>query len=273
MGADIINLSLGGDYSRAIESAIDYARTLGSLIVAAAGNESASTPGYPARFSSSDENVISVGAYAASGNIANFSNDVGVSRAVQVDAPGVGIYSTYVGGGYATLSGTSMAAPHVAGLAALTLSANPSLTTKELRDLLSSGTIGRANGSDAIGNVNATTTVAYAAAGITGGARLADARSGTSSTNSASSGTVRTTALDDMIVVVDWVNVPMATELQSESLFFEAVAELTPAKHLPVALPSLHHLEQRLASIDIIFSESEGNDKETNAEFSLNLLS
>ena len=63
LGAQVINLSLGGGFSRAIESAIDYASSLGSLVVAAAGNEHASEPGYPARFSATDDNVISVGAY------------------------------------------------------------------------------------------------------------------------------------------------------------------------------------------------------------------
>ena len=168
MGADIINLSLGGGYSRAIDSAVEYANALGSLIVAAAGNESSSTPGYPARFSAYRDNVISVGAFRSSGRLAGFSNDVGSSGSVQVDAPGVGIFSSYVGGGYASMSGTSMAAPHVAGMAALILSANPNLTSPELRNLLAAGVQGRAIGSDAIGNVSATHSVAYAAVGLTG---------------------------------------------------------------------------------------------------------
>ncbi len=166
LGADIINLSLSGGYSSAIGSAIDYARSLGSFIVAAAGNDDASTPSYPGRFSAGDSNVISVGAYSTRGTIAGFSNDVGTSGAMQVDAPGVGIYSTYRGGGYKTMSGTSMAAPYVAGIAALTLSSNPDLTTVELRQLLTSGTIGTASNSDSAGKVNAKATVAYAAAGL-----------------------------------------------------------------------------------------------------------
>lgn len=166
LGANIINLSLGGAYSFAIDAAIDFARSLGSLVVAAAGNESSSLPSYPGRFSATNDHVISVGAYSSSGRRASFSNSVGNSRSIQVDAPGVSIYSTYVGGRYASLSGTSMAAPHIAGLAALTLSANPSLTTRELRDLLSSGAVGRAVGSDALGSATALTTVAYAAAGL-----------------------------------------------------------------------------------------------------------
>lgn len=167
LGADIINLSLGGGYSRAIDAAIDYARSLGSLIVAAAGNEYASTPGYPARFSATDQNVISVGAYSSSGALARFSNDVGNSGSIQIDAPGVGIYSTYAGGRYASLSGTSMASPHVAGVAALALSANPNLAPDQLRSLLVGGSIDAASGSDARGSLTAATTVAYAARGFT----------------------------------------------------------------------------------------------------------
>ncbi|MEM9366124.1 MAG: S8 family peptidase [Planctomycetota bacterium] len=164
LGVDIINLSLGGGYSRAIDLAIDYARSLGVFIVAAAGNEAASTPGFPARFSATDSNVISVGAHDQRNRVAGFSNDVGSSNSIQVDAPGVGVYSTYTGGRYGSLSGTSMAAPHVAGVAALALSANPNLAPDELRSLIVSGTIGLAGGSDAIGQVSAATTVAMAAA-------------------------------------------------------------------------------------------------------------
>ncbi|EMI56966.1 S8 family serine peptidase [Rhodopirellula sallentina] len=170
MGADIINLSLGGNYSRSIDAAIEYASSLGSLVVAAAGNEAASLPGYPARFSSSNSSVISVGASSSNSALASFSNRVGDSGAVQVDAPGVGVFSTYLGGRYATLSGTSMASPHVAGLAALALSANTQLTGVQLRNLIVSGTREQASGSDSIGIANAAITVAYAAAGYTSSA-------------------------------------------------------------------------------------------------------
>ncbi len=167
LGAQIINLSLGGGYSRAIDAAIEYAKSRNSLIVVAAGNESAAVPSFPARFSAGDSHVISVGAFSSAGQLASFSNDVGNSGAIQIDAPGVGIYSTTIGGRHATLSGTSMAAPHVAGLAALTISANPQLSSSEVRELMVTGTIGRAAGSDALGKLSATNTVAYAAAGLT----------------------------------------------------------------------------------------------------------
>jgi len=167
MGADIINLSLGGSYSSVILAAIQYAVANNVLVVAASGNEYASTPGYPARFSSSLSSVISVGAYSSSGAIASFSNDVGNSGAVQVDAPGVGVYSTYPDGRYATMSGTSMAAPHVAGLAALALSANSSLTAAQLRSLIVAGANDSISGSDSAGGINAALTVALAASGQT----------------------------------------------------------------------------------------------------------
>ena len=166
MGAEIINLSLEGGSSSAVASAIDYARSLGSLIVAAAGNSGTTAPSFPGRYSAFDSNVISVGAYSSSGAIAGFSNGVGTSGAVQVDAPGVGIYSTFRNGGYKSMSGTSMATPHVSGIAALALSANGDLTPENLRQLLTSGTIGTARDSDSVGKASALATVPYAAAGL-----------------------------------------------------------------------------------------------------------
>ncbi len=167
MGAQIINLSLGGGYSRAIEQAIDYAGRLGSLVIAAAGNESSGVPGYPARFSASMSHVLSVGAIDSGSHRASFSNLVGNSGAVQIDAPGVRVTNAYLNGSYATVSGTSQAAPHVSAVAALALQANPDLSPSQLRNLLVGGADQRAGRSDSVGIVNAATTVAYAAAGLT----------------------------------------------------------------------------------------------------------
>jgi thermitase len=115
-GARIINLSLGGPFgSTTVESAINYAWNKGVVIVAAAGNYGNSAPCYPAYYT----NCIAVAATNRLDELAGFSNYGGW---VDVAAPGVGIVSTYLStsnGGYSFMSGTSMASPHVAGLAAL----------------------------------------------------------------------------------------------------------------------------------------------------------
>jgi subtilisin family serine protease len=162
-GADVINLSLGGGYSSVLYSALAYAAENGVFVVAAAGNESAVAPGYPASFSSRLTNVLSVGAFDSADSRASFSNRVGTSGALQVDAPGVGIYSSLPGNRYALYSGTSMATPHVAGLAALALSANPGLTPEALRTLIVDGADHSVSGSDSIGGINVAQTVARAA--------------------------------------------------------------------------------------------------------------
>lgn len=123
-GADIINMSLGGSQaSHTMSDAVDYAQSQGVLVIAAAGNENTFTgASYPADYS----NVVSVGATNDDGYKAYFSN----WGKVDVVAPGVDILSTTPGNQYEKLSGTSMASPHVAGVAALiaqdsSLSNNP----------------------------------------------------------------------------------------------------------------------------------------------------
>jgi len=161
-GADVINLSLGGDYSSTLRSALVYAGQNGILVVAAAGNEAAAAPAYPAAFSAELTNVLSVGAHDSDDARASFSN--GASGAVQVDAPGVSIYSTLPGNRYGRFSGTSMAAPHVAGLAALALSADPGLNPQTLRSLIVDGADRAIAGSDSAGGANAALSTAMAAA-------------------------------------------------------------------------------------------------------------
>ena len=114
-GADVINLSLGGPAgSAALERAIKQALAAGVVVVAAAGNSGPSpdTVGFPGGY----PGVIAVAASDDNDQVASFSSR---GDAVAFIAPGVNITSTIPGGGYKTLSGTSMASPHVAGLAAL----------------------------------------------------------------------------------------------------------------------------------------------------------
>ena len=119
----------GGGYSQTLHAAIQRAEAAGILFVAAAGNESNdndANPSYPATYNVA--NVISVAAIDREGNMATFSN-YGAQN-VDIAAPGVSILSTYPGGGYTSLSGTSMATPHVAGALALLLSNEPSLSNE-----------------------------------------------------------------------------------------------------------------------------------------------
>ena len=113
-GAQVINMSLGGTYDYyLIEEAVDRASVAGVILVAAAGNSGPTNtlPSFPAAY----DNVIAVAATDQSGVVAGYSNQ---GSYLDISAPGSAIVSTY-GLGYASLSGTSMASPHVAGVVAL----------------------------------------------------------------------------------------------------------------------------------------------------------
>lgn len=114
-GAKIINISWGDSRkSEVIENAIDYASKKDVLICAAAGNQNSKSNIYPAALP--NPYILSVGATDSEGKKASFSN---YGEWVDLSAPGVDIYSTFLKNGYIKMSGTSMAVPHVSGLAAL----------------------------------------------------------------------------------------------------------------------------------------------------------
>ncbi len=126
-GARVINMSLGAtSYSKGEEAAVDYAWAHGVIVVAAAGNSGRTAYHYPA----AHPHAIAVAATDANDNLAGFSTR---GDFVDVAAPGSSVWSTYPGNRYTRMSGTSMATPHVAGLAALILSVNPTLTPDQVR--------------------------------------------------------------------------------------------------------------------------------------------
>ncbi len=152
--ADIINLSLGSPFfSQAAQDTMTEARNQGVIIIASAGNESSTAPNYPAAYNG----VVSVSASTINGTLAPYSN---TGATIDVAAPG-GFNGTDLNGdgfpdgvvsplgddsvsgpvqlGYGSLSGTSMAAPHVAGVAALMKAVHPGMTPAQFDVALESG--------------------------------------------------------------------------------------------------------------------------------------
>ncbi len=141
--AKVINMSLGGTSScpATLQSAITSARSRGTVVVVAAGNETAdASTSAPANCTG----VVVVAATTSSGGRASYSN---FGSIVDLAAPGSGIYSTLNAGtstpgadSYASYNGTSMATPHVAAVAALMLSVNSALTPDDVESRLKSST-------------------------------------------------------------------------------------------------------------------------------------
>ena len=145
--ANVINASWGKDPSSALQDAIRSANDAGILFVAAAGNSSRdndAVPTYPASYDV--PNVLAVAATDRNDKLASFSittNFLGSNFgtvSVDLGAPGKAILSTVPNDMYQSSEGTSMAAPHVAGAAALLLARNPKLTPQQLKaNLMFSG--------------------------------------------------------------------------------------------------------------------------------------
>jgi thermitase len=135
-GADVISMSLGGPSfgrrHKAYEEAIKYAQKSGAIVVVAAGNDNEDANKHVPAVC---KGVITVSAVDNSLNRANFSNYIS-SLDMGIAAPGVNIYSTFPNNKYASLNGTSMATPYVAGLLGIMKSINPKLTTEEAYKIL-----------------------------------------------------------------------------------------------------------------------------------------
>ncbi len=128
-GADVVNLSLGGDASDpTLRAAVEYAEDRDVVVVAATGNDA--TRGNPVTYPAAYPSVLAVAATDSASRRASFS---GYGPHVDVAAPGVGVLSTVPGGGYAAFSGTSMAAPYAAAVVAAVASRYPGLDPARVR--------------------------------------------------------------------------------------------------------------------------------------------
>lgn len=128
-GAKVINLSLGGGYSRVLEFALKYAADKNVLIAAASGNDGENALSYPA----SSKYVMSVGATNRMDMTADFSN---YGKGLDISAPGSDIPSLVPNGNVTYMSGTSMATPYAAAAAGLLFAQNPKLKRTEVEDML-----------------------------------------------------------------------------------------------------------------------------------------
>jgi serine protease len=158
-GAKVVNMSLGGSSSSQTEqTAMTNFYNSGMLLIAAAGNGGNTSLSYPASYDA----VVSVAAVDSSRNLASFSQR---NSQVELAGPGVSVNSTWNNGGYNSISGTSMASPHVAGVAALVWSNHPQCSAAQIRSALQvtaqdRGTTGR-DTSFGFGIVQAKTAVDY----------------------------------------------------------------------------------------------------------------
>jgi len=137
----VLNLSLGGSGPQglAVEDALRTTVNADKLVVVAAGNNAGVNPLWPARYAKetwANGQIVAVGAVDPNNVIASFSNRAGDTAQWFIVAPGTNVLSSYKNGGYVYMSGTSMAAPVVAGAAALLEGAWPQLTAAQVASIL-----------------------------------------------------------------------------------------------------------------------------------------
>lgn len=158
----VVNLSLGGSYSATVNSWVRQMVNGGLIVVVAAGNSNADAYHYsPA----SELTVLTVGAANVNDARSYFSN---YGSLVDVFAPGESVWSVGLDGSASNLSGTSMASPHVAGLAALLMSSTDGLvagmTSAQIQDYIKSKAVGMQNYSATMINTGCSTTTGRPAA-------------------------------------------------------------------------------------------------------------
>ena len=161
----VANMSLGGDLSQSLNDAVQRATDDGIVMVVAAGNSAADACSYSP---SSAPSAITVGATTSANGLAYFSN---VGSCVDILAPGYNITSDWIGSSTATntISGTSMASPHVAGAAALYLSANPTASVTDVTNALITNATSNAISSVPAGTPNKMLYVGFMGSGGGGG--------------------------------------------------------------------------------------------------------
>jgi serine protease len=153
----IANMSLGGPYSQATNDAVARATAAGVVMVVASGNSGVDAC---TKTPASAPSAVTVGSTNSADARSSFSNH---GPCVDLHAPGEGIYSSLITGGYGSKSGTSMAAPHVAGVAARYRSVNPTASMQAVRDTLVGGA------SPLVTNLPANTTPLFLYSALTGG--------------------------------------------------------------------------------------------------------
>jgi subtilisin family serine protease len=134
----VANMSLGGSANQAVDDAVRASAASGVFYALAAGNDGANACNQSPARAGTTNGIATVAAVDSSDSEASWSN---YGSCVDIWAPGVNIYSTYKGGGYATLSGTSMASPHVDGGGALYLSTHPGASPATVESALKSATV------------------------------------------------------------------------------------------------------------------------------------